>query len=95
MTLEEHELTDNWSNEDYFDYMKETGEWEEHGSMGHTGKPCDRCGHSEQESWIVESFIDVVDSGTLSYIVGTEFEICSLCMLELFGATYPVGIEAD
>ena len=89
MTLEELERTDKWSNEDYFDYMKETGEWEERDDLGHTGKPCYRCGNNELGSWKVEAFIEVVDPCTQSYIVGTEFEICQMCMLELHGATYP------
>jgi len=33
MTLEEIDLTGYWSNEDFFDYMKETGEWREDGDL--------------------------------------------------------------
>ncbi len=95
MTIEELELTEKWSNEEYFDYMKETGEWEEHGDLGHTGKACDRCGQDDLGSWKVEAFFDVVDPCTQSYIVGTEFEICLTCMLELYAATDHNGGEAE
>jgi len=88
MTLEEIDRTGYWSNEEFFDYMKETGEWKEDGDLGHTGKPCDRCENDELGSWKVEAYMDVVDPCTRSYTVATEFEICTMCMLELYGATY-------
>lgn len=93
MTLEELERAGNWSNEEYFDYMKQTGQWEEQGDLGHTGRPCDRCGGDELGSWKVAALIEVVEPCTQSYVVGTEFEICLMCMIELYGATYPNGSE--
>jgi hypothetical protein len=95
MTMEEIERTGEWSNEEYFDYMKETGNWVENEDLGHTGKPCDRCEHDELGSWKVEAFFNVVDVCTKSYTVVTEFEICLMCMFELYSATYPHGNEDE
>lgn len=87
MTFEEFDqASNNWSNEEYFDYMKESGYWTAHENLGLTGKPCDRCEYDELESWRVEAYIDVYENGSPLYIAGTEFEICLMCMIELHGA---------
>ena len=87
MTVEELEQAGNWSNEDYFDYMKSSGNWSITEESGHTGNPCDRCGHDGLVSYMVDAWIDVKDSCTRSYSVVTAFEICLMCMFELYGST--------
>ena len=89
MTFEELEHTEDWSNEEYFDYMKESGNWMVHENLGHTGKPCDRCEKDDLGSWKIEAYVDVEESCSRRYSTGTEFKICLMCMLELYGATYP------
>lgn len=86
MTLDEVEKAGNWSNEEYFDYMKEAGEWDAFEKQEHAPKPCDRCEHDVETTWRVESYFDVQDDCTRRYTLATEFEICTLCMLELFGS---------
>jgi len=88
MTLDEIEQTGYWSNEEYFGYMKETGNWGEAGDLGITGKPCDRCENDELGSWKVEVYFDFVEKGSKGYTVVSEFEICTLCMFELYGAKH-------
>jgi hypothetical protein len=94
MTLEEVDKTDEWSNNEYFDYMKETGEWDAFDKQEHDAKPCDRCEHGVETTWKVESYFDVQDVRTKRYTIVTEFEICTLCMLELFGSQNPEGKKA-
>lgn len=83
MTGEEFHESDNWTNEEHFSRMKETGQWMPVGNLGVTGNPCDRCGHDVLESWDVEAWLLVEH-----YSISTRFEICLLCLLELNGATY-------
>lgn len=88
MTLDELERSSYWENDEYFDYMKETGNWgfpEDSENREDTGKPCDRCGQDGLRSWKVESYIDVDDVGA-RYTVATDFEFCLLCVLELVGS---------
>lgn len=91
MTVDELDEAGNWSNEEYFDYMKETGQWDSFEKLEHADKPCDRCEQTVRTTWKVESYLDVADEDTEPYTVVTEFEICTLCMFELYGSKHPVG----
>lgn len=82
MTLEEIEATGNWENEDYFQYMRETGNWDVLEGHGVTGTPCDRCGCTVLESCTVETYF-LLDDGSSH---ATEFELCTLCVLQLYAA---------
>lgn len=89
MTLKKFDHTDNWNNEEYFNYMKESGDWFPHDELGHTGKPCDRCGQDVLSSWRVDALRCVEGK----YIVAREFEICLLCTMELCATTTSDGYE--